>query len=160
MLKLPVFGKLVMHCALLELPDPLKTTAVHPAIALPLLVNPTIPVGSDPFTVAVNVTAVVFLTGFAELASVTPGGGGGATPGVHASTSVRNEYLPFAAALMFTRILLVATLANDTVRFTRLLPVTEACVMHAEPFPVCTSKAVSPRRVKVIVSLGSTGDKL
>ena len=125
----------------------------------PLLVNPTIPVGLVPFTVAVKVTGVFFLAGFAELVSVTPADGGGATLAVHASTSVRNEYFPFAAALMFTRILLVAMLVNDTVRLTRLLPDTEACVTHAEPFHVCTSKAVSPRRVKVIVSLGSTGEE-
>ena len=46
---------------------------------------------------------------------------------------------------------------KDTVRLTRLLPVTEPWVTQAEPFQVWTSKAVKPNKLKVMLLLGSTG---
>ena len=58
---------------------------------------------------------------------------------------------------MLIRTLVVVVAVKGTVRLTRLLPVTEPWVTQAEPLHVWTSNAVSPRRVKVSVSLGSTG---
>ena len=51
---------------------PVKATALQPAIAEPSAVNATVPVGAVPFTVAVKVTLVPTIEGFAELASVVP----------------------------------------------------------------------------------------
>ena len=53
----------------------------------------------------------------------------------------------------------VATAAKVTVRLTRLLPVTVACVTQAEPFQVCTWKAVTPHWLKVIASVGAEGER-
>src|SRR5258706_9204058 len=126
-----------MHDAVFELPEPVSAIAAQPAIELPPLVKVTLPVGLDPVTVAVNITLWLILAGLTELASATDtGGGGGAPPVVQASTSATNEAadLPPSAALMTTRILLVVVAAKDTVRLTRLLPLTEPCVTQAEPF--------------------------
>ena len=49
---------------------PVKATALQPAIVEPSAVNATVPVGAVPLTVAVNVTLVPTIDGFAELASV------------------------------------------------------------------------------------------
>ena len=49
-------GELVMQLAVLLLPLPVSATALHPLIALPSLVKPTLPVGLVPTTAAVNVT--------------------------------------------------------------------------------------------------------
>ena len=42
-------------------------------------------------------------------------------------------------------------------RLTRLLPLTLPKVTQAEPFQPCTVNAVTPYRLKVSVSVGSTG---
>ena len=55
------------------------------------------------------------------------------------------------------RIRSVANDANDTVRLTRLLPLTLPSVTHAVPFHPCTWNAVIPYYEKVIASVGSTG---
>ena len=101
--------------------------------------------------------------GLTELATAAETvGADGVLPGVQASTSVSNELTDFppAAPLMTTRTRAVVVAPNDTVRLTRLLPVTEPSVIQAVPFQACTSKAVTPRCVNVSVSLGSTGLRL
>ena len=60
----------VLHVAVRLLPAPVSATAVQPAIALPLSVKPTLPVGLVPFTVAVKVTVAPAGAGLSELASV------------------------------------------------------------------------------------------
>ena len=66
MLWLPAVSADVAHVAL----PALTACAVQPAMALPLLVNPTVPVGALPVTVAVNVTLAPTPDGLSELASV------------------------------------------------------------------------------------------
>src|SRR5436190_432200 len=137
----PLAAKLVAHCAVRTLPDPVNGTAPQPVIEEPPFVKATAPVGFEAVTVAVKITFLRTRVGLSELASVVPGAGG--PLGVQASTSVRKEYVP-AALLMTTRILLVLVAVKDTVRLTRLLPETEPSVAQAEPFQACTSKAVTP----------------
>jgi len=57
----------VVHCALRLLPEPPSDTAVHPEIELPPSVKLTVPVGPNPFTVAVNVTLAPAAEGLTEL---------------------------------------------------------------------------------------------
>ena len=66
MLWLPTVSAAVAQVAL----PALTACAVQPAMALPLLVNPTVPLGALPVTVAVNVTLVPSVDGLSELASV------------------------------------------------------------------------------------------
>ena len=67
------------------------------------------------------------------------------------------EYVA-SAALTRTRTRSVATGAKVTVRLTRLLPVTVACVTQADPFQVWTWNAVTPYCENVIASVGGDGD--
>ncbi len=69
MLRLPTGSAAVEHWAVRMLPAPVRATAVQPPTATPLSVNATVPVGVVPVTVAVNVTDVPTVDGFAELAS-------------------------------------------------------------------------------------------
>src|SRR6187549_3653261 len=68
----------VVQAAVRLLPAPVSATAVQPAIALPLSVKPTLPVGLVPFTVAVSVTLAPTCAGLSELASVVEVGAGAA----------------------------------------------------------------------------------
>ena len=87
MLWLPTVSAAVAQVAL----PALTACAVHPEMALPLSVKPTVPVGALPVTVAVNVTLDPIADGLTELASVVVVGGGPEPP-VQASTSTRREY--------------------------------------------------------------------
>ena len=66
MLWLPAVSAAVAQVAL----PALTACAVQPAMALPLLVNPTVPLGALPVTVAVSVTLTPNVDGLSELASV------------------------------------------------------------------------------------------
>ena len=61
------------------------------------------------------------------------------------------------APVTLMRMRLVVKAEKLTVRLTRLLPLTLPRFTHAEPFQPCTVNAVIPYRLKVIVSVGSTG---
>src|SRR5438067_1832708 len=77
---------------------------------------------------------------------------------VHASTSVM-RLQPSTEALQTTLIFVVAIGVKVTFRHTLLLPVTlpPGTVTHVLPSQYCTSKPVSPYKLKVIDSVGSTG---
>ena len=62
----------------------------------------------------------------------------GAAVDVHASISVTRDQIPSFDPVMNTRIRSVVYGVNDTVRFTRLLPLTVPSVTHAAPFQACT----------------------
>jgi len=62
---------LVEHCAVGELPPPVRETALHPATAAPLSKKPTEPVGAFPVTVAVKTSVVPAGAGFVDVASET-----------------------------------------------------------------------------------------
>ena len=66
----PAPSALLVHCAVRVLPEPLNTTAPHPATVVPASVKLTVPVGAVPVTLAVNVTLAPSAEGFVELASV------------------------------------------------------------------------------------------
>ena len=66
MLWLPAVSAAVAQVAL----PALTACAVQPAMALPLLVNPTVPLGALPVTVAVSVMLAPSVDGLSELASV------------------------------------------------------------------------------------------
>ncbi len=69
MLWLPATSVLLLHAAVLVLPEPpLKATLLHNG--LPSEVKLTVPVGAAPLTVAVKVTLTPTLAGLSELASV------------------------------------------------------------------------------------------
>src|SRR5262249_31804207 len=70
MLCVPAARLLVVHCAVLVLPLPLRATAAQPVIELPPSVKFTDPVGLLPLTVAVKVTLTPTVDGLSELASV------------------------------------------------------------------------------------------
>ena len=57
----------MVHCALRLSPEPPSDTAAHPEIELPPSVKLTVPVGPNPFTVAVKVTLAPAADGLAEL---------------------------------------------------------------------------------------------
>lgn len=63
----PAVNALVAHCAVRVLPEPLSVIALQPAIAVPLSVKLTVPVGEVPVTLAVNVTLAPSADGLAEL---------------------------------------------------------------------------------------------
>src|SRR6266436_517024 len=77
---------------------------------------------------------------------------------VQASTSV-SSLQPSFEALVTTRILLVVIAVKLNFRHTLLLPVTlpPSTVTQLEPFQYCTSNAVTPYKLKVMVSVGSEG---
>ncbi len=60
---------LVLHCAVLVLPDPPSVTALQPLIETPPSVKLTVPLGLKPVTDAVNVTLAPATDGLAELDS-------------------------------------------------------------------------------------------
>src|SRR6266508_810553 len=70
MLCVPAASVLVVHAAVRLLPLPANATAEHPAIEVAPSLKLTDPVGFAPATVAVKVTLLPTLEGFAELASV------------------------------------------------------------------------------------------
>src|SRR5271169_6115442 len=71
MLWLPAARLAVLQVALFELALPVgRATAPHPLSVAPSAVNPTLPVGALPVTVAVKVTLAPSVDGLAELASV------------------------------------------------------------------------------------------
>src|SRR5215467_6309685 len=99
MLWVPAVSALVAHCAVRVLPLPARATAEQPLIELAPSLKLTLPVGLEPVTDAVKVTLVPVDAGLIELARMVALCGGAAPPlAVHASSSVRKEYLPFAAA--------------------------------------------------------------
>jgi hypothetical protein len=66
----PTVKVLVVHTAILLLPDPASATEAQPVIADPPSVKLTPPVGADPVTVAVKVTFAPCNPGSALVASV------------------------------------------------------------------------------------------
>src|SRR5215470_446759 len=94
----PAASATVLHCAVRVFPEPLSVAVEHPEIEFAPSVKLTLPVGLTPVTDAVKVTLAPTVAGLTELASEVPLGGGAAPPEVHASTSVRKEYFPFAPA--------------------------------------------------------------
>src|SRR5215472_8893253 len=99
MLCVPAVSAAVAHCAVRVLPLPARATAEQPLIELAPSLKLTLPVGLEPVTDAVKVTLVPTNPWLTELARVVALCGGAAPPPeVHASTSVRKEYLPFAEA--------------------------------------------------------------
>jgi hypothetical protein len=69
MLRVPTAKVEVEQVAVRVLPPPVRATAPHPVIVVPLLVKSTLPVGATPVTVAVNVTLAPAVDGLSELAS-------------------------------------------------------------------------------------------
>jgi hypothetical protein len=67
MLCTPATSALVLHAAV---PGAATETAAQPVIVVPESLKLTVPVGTEPATVAVSVTAAPSAAGFAELASV------------------------------------------------------------------------------------------
>ena len=59
-------ARLTEHVAVRALPEPISATALHPLSELPLSVKLTLPVGLDPLTLAVKVTALPNVDGLAE----------------------------------------------------------------------------------------------
>src|SRR5437667_12041138 len=70
MLCAPAASALVVHTAVRLLPLPANATAEQPAIDVPPSLKLTDPVGLVPVTVAVKVTLLPTVEGFAELVSV------------------------------------------------------------------------------------------
>ncbi len=94
--------------------------------------------------------------GFADETSAVVVDAGPAAPVVHASISVRREFL-FSALVMRMRMRSVETAAKVTVRLTRLFPATVATLTQAAPVQRCTWKSVTPYWAKVMASVGATG---
>src|SRR5207244_48145 len=112
------------------------------AIDVPPSVKLTPPVGFVPVTEAVKVTAAPTVDGLSELAStVVVEPTAASTP--HASISVMQEY-GLSALLILTRIRSVVNAVKVTLRLTRLLPLTVARVIQAEPFQPWTVKSLMP----------------
>ena len=73
MLWVPTLRPALLHVAVLLFAAPAgSATAPQPEIALPPSVKATLPVGAVPVTVAVKVTLLPTIDGFAELARVVP----------------------------------------------------------------------------------------
>ena len=91
MLCVPAARVLMEQVALFVLPLPLRATALQPLNGLPFAVNPTVPVGLLPVTVALKATLVPCIAGLAELTRVVllAGKPVGAPP--HASISMMRE---------------------------------------------------------------------
>ena len=92
MLWVPTARLLIWQAAVRLLPVPVSATAPQLASATLFSVKLTLPVGFDPATVAVKVTAAPKGAGVPEVASVVVlVAGGVVTAGVHASISVMRE---------------------------------------------------------------------
>jgi hypothetical protein len=76
MLRVPTAKVEVEQVAVRVLPPPVRATAPHPVIVVPLLVKLTLPVGATPVTVAVNVTLAPAVDGLSELVRVVVVGTG------------------------------------------------------------------------------------
>lgn len=70
MLGTPAARVLMLHVAVLVLPEPLRTTPPQPESVVPPSVKLTVPVGKAPATVAVKMTFAPTSAGLAELDSV------------------------------------------------------------------------------------------
>src|SRR5208282_3703176 len=65
----PTVRAVVAHCAVRVLPEPDSAAAPQPLSVVPSAVNPTLPVGALPVTVAVNVTLAPKVEGVNEVAT-------------------------------------------------------------------------------------------
>ena len=88
---------LVVQAALRASPAPLSGTDPQPAIAAPLLVNATLPVGLVPVTLAVKVRLCFTLAGLSELASAVDNPVVLETGEVESTGNFHGEPLAFAA---------------------------------------------------------------
>src|SRR5207247_2206682 len=76
MVCVPAASALPLQAAILLLPEPLSATVAQPVIVLPPSLKLTVPLGAVPATVAVNVTLLPAVAGFAALARVVVVGDG------------------------------------------------------------------------------------
>ena len=83
----PIAIALVAHFAVRVLPVPLNATAPQPLIVAPLSVNATVAVGALPVTLAVKVTMLPAVDGFAALTSIVVVGAGPGVPRVTLTVS-------------------------------------------------------------------------
>src|SRR5690349_13036446 len=110
------------------------------------------------FAASVNVAGAVALAPLVGLVRSTVGGVLMGPADVYASSSVMRDHVA-SAPVTVTRILLVVTGLNVTLRQTSVLPLTVAPGMlaHAVPVQYSSVNAVMPYCVNVSVAVGATG---
>ena len=91
MVCVPAGRALLAQLALFVFPLPVSATALQPLSKLPLALKRTLPVGSLPVTLALNVIAEPSLAGFAELANAVLVAGKETPASPHASISAMRE---------------------------------------------------------------------